>query len=246
MAQVDEHLIPIRLDIEHDQYRLKDTFMWNVTDTVVTPELFALSLCDDFNVPPNLFVSKIVSAINERIAEYKDQIAPLEQAPAGLSRGKFDPDGEAATKGLIEVFRKAREEAWGDDGGPQPDLIDMMGEGEGEGEGSVPSPPSVDLRTDPGVADEGVKIVVDGDLEGDETMVDQDRMDVKREHMDLDGTDAGDEHNPMDDLKTVGTDNDMEEEDDVDRPMTVEEAMSCLPFDTVEDLRVLIKVSSKF
>lgn len=31
MAQVEDHIIPIRLDIEHDHFRLKDTFMWNVS-----------------------------------------------------------------------------------------------------------------------------------------------------------------------------------------------------------------------
>lgn len=29
MADVDDHLIPVRLDLEHDHWKLKDTFMWN-------------------------------------------------------------------------------------------------------------------------------------------------------------------------------------------------------------------------
>jgi SWI/SNF-related matrix-associated actin-dependent regulator of chromatin subfamily B protein 1 len=29
MANVEDHVIPIRLDMEEGQYKLKDTFMWN-------------------------------------------------------------------------------------------------------------------------------------------------------------------------------------------------------------------------
>ena len=29
MAKVEDHLVPVRLELEHDQYRLKDTFLWN-------------------------------------------------------------------------------------------------------------------------------------------------------------------------------------------------------------------------
>ncbi len=29
-AATEERLIPVRLDIEHDQWRLRDTFVWNV------------------------------------------------------------------------------------------------------------------------------------------------------------------------------------------------------------------------
>lgn len=29
MANVEDHVVPVRLDIEEGQYKLKDTFMWN-------------------------------------------------------------------------------------------------------------------------------------------------------------------------------------------------------------------------
>lgn len=29
MADVEDLVIPIRLDLDHDHYKLKDTFMWN-------------------------------------------------------------------------------------------------------------------------------------------------------------------------------------------------------------------------
>ena len=71
----------------------------------MTPELFAQSLCEDFNVPSHHFVPKIVAAIVERAAEYRDQVLPiLQRVPDDACRGQLDPDGEAAA-----VFRRARE-----------------------------------------------------------------------------------------------------------------------------------------
>ena len=29
MANVEDHVVPVRLDLEHDHWRLKDTFAWN-------------------------------------------------------------------------------------------------------------------------------------------------------------------------------------------------------------------------
>ncbi len=63
---------------------------------MVTPELFAQSLCDDFKVPHNHFVPKIVAAIKDRIQEYQDQVLPLiNTALSGrdpYDRGKLDED----------------------------------------------------------------------------------------------------------------------------------------------------------
>jgi hypothetical protein len=59
-----EMLVPIRLKIDHDHYRLRDAFTWNLngklrrciyhehvlttnTDSI-TPDIFAQCLCDDF------------------------------------------------------------------------------------------------------------------------------------------------------------------------------------------------------
>lgn len=229
MAQVEDHLIPIRLDIEHDQLRLKDTFTWNVTDTVVTPEMFAHSLCDDFGFPPNHFVPKIVAIIQERIAEYKDQIAPIEQVSMGVkgTQGKLDPEGPEG-QAVIDVFRKAREEQWS--------AVTRLGSiGHGEGEGSIDSAPSVDLRTDPGDgADDEVKIVLDGE-EGQvvENLGTEADVSIKKEQQE--------EHELR---KEDDEGEEVDEEDDGERPMTVAEVTARLPSDSVEDLRFLIKVGS--
>ncbi|WWC92081.1 uncharacterized protein L201_007035 [Kwoniella dendrophila CBS 6074] len=110
MAQVEDQLVPVRLDLEHDNFRLKDTFMWNCSDKVVTPELFAQSLCDDFQVPAQHFLSRIVAAIQERVQEYQDQVLPIVQRlPKEDYKGKLDPEGDGEARAMFEIFRRVRE-----------------------------------------------------------------------------------------------------------------------------------------
>jgi SWI/SNF-related matrix-associated actin-dependent regulator of chromatin subfamily B protein 1 len=156
MAEVEDHVIPVRLDLEHDHFRLKDTFLWNVSDKVVTPEIFAQGLCDDFKVPVQHFASKIVAAIQERVKEYQDQVMPmLTHSPDGeVLRGKLDPDGEGEAKALYEVFRRAREgsEEIRTDGGEEDTRVKVAGEDEEgvltveEAMEALPVLPEEDLR----------------------------------------------------------------------------------------------------
>jgi SWI/SNF-related matrix-associated actin-dependent regulator of chromatin subfamily B protein 1 len=51
-ADQKEELVPIRLDIELENVKLRDTFTWNLHDRIVPPELFAQQLVEDFQLPP--------------------------------------------------------------------------------------------------------------------------------------------------------------------------------------------------
>lgn len=53
-AEQLEELVPVRLDIEMDKLKLRDTFTWNLHDRVVAPELFAQTLVEDFKIPDEL------------------------------------------------------------------------------------------------------------------------------------------------------------------------------------------------
>ncbi|KAI9801104.1 MAG: SWI/SNF chromatin-remodeling complex subunit [Piccolia ochrophora] len=46
-----EELIPVRLDIDWEKIRLRDSFTWNLHDRVISPELFAEGLVEDFRIP---------------------------------------------------------------------------------------------------------------------------------------------------------------------------------------------------
>lgn len=54
-ADMPEELVPVRLDIEFDRIKLRDTFTWNLNDRTISPDLFAETLVEDFNLPPETF-----------------------------------------------------------------------------------------------------------------------------------------------------------------------------------------------
>lgn len=71
VADQDAILVPIRLDIDTDDYRLRDTFTWNVNEQLMTPESFAEILCDDLDLPTAKFVPEIAQSIRNQIAEFE-------------------------------------------------------------------------------------------------------------------------------------------------------------------------------
>lgn len=50
-AEYLEELVPVRLDIELDKLRLRDTFTWNLNDRLVAPMHFAETLVEDLKLP---------------------------------------------------------------------------------------------------------------------------------------------------------------------------------------------------
>lgn len=88
VAEDEEVLVPIRLNLEYESFRITDCFLWNLNEKVLTPEMFALSLCYDLDLPvpnPNLmmggaggpsfgsdsYVAQIAGAIKSQLAEFK-------------------------------------------------------------------------------------------------------------------------------------------------------------------------------
>ncbi|KAH8553032.1 hypothetical protein BGW37DRAFT_423033 [Umbelopsis sp. PMI_123] len=69
-TQKEEKLVPIRIDLEAEGYRLSDTFTWNLNETVITPDAFAAVLCDDLGLPAPLFATDIAKAIREQAEDY--------------------------------------------------------------------------------------------------------------------------------------------------------------------------------
>ncbi|CAG8563426.1 10965_t:CDS:2, partial [Paraglomus brasilianum] len=70
-AEQREVLIPIRLDIDFENYRLRDTFTWNLNEKLITPEDFAQILCNDLDIPESTFIPVIASSINSQIHDYE-------------------------------------------------------------------------------------------------------------------------------------------------------------------------------
>uniref|UniRef100_A0A060TCN0 ARAD1D00902p n=1 Tax=Blastobotrys adeninivorans TaxID=409370 RepID=A0A060TCN0_BLAAD len=74
IANKEELLVPIRLNLEYDNHRLTDFFMWNINEEVITPEAFAMITCTDLDLPVG-FTQNIVQAIRNGVAEYSEAAA---------------------------------------------------------------------------------------------------------------------------------------------------------------------------
>ncbi|KAF9578131.1 SWI/SNF chromatin-remodeling complex subunit, partial [Lunasporangiospora selenospora] len=84
-AQKDDVLVPIRLEVEVDGLVLRDTFTWNLHETLVTPEHFAEVLCEDMQLPPQQFGPHVSKAIREQIQDYHlPAIGSVDQEPESL------------------------------------------------------------------------------------------------------------------------------------------------------------------
>ncbi|KAG2185375.1 hypothetical protein INT44_002166 [Umbelopsis vinacea] len=114
--QKEERLVPIRIDLEAEGYRLSDTFTWNLNETVISPEAFAAVLCDDLSLPAPLFATDIAKAIREQTEDYylhapaipeSDKSSPpchqlQETAPSGLELRTLDIT--VGNRALIDQF----------------------------------------------------------------------------------------------------------------------------------------------
>ncbi|KAG2232718.1 hypothetical protein INT48_000075 [Thamnidium elegans] len=69
-ATKEDVLVPIRIDLEHEGYKLRDTFTWNLNEQLITPEQFADVICEDLKLPQNIFMEQIAKAIKEQIDDY--------------------------------------------------------------------------------------------------------------------------------------------------------------------------------
>lgn len=68
-----EDLVPIRLDIEWDKVKIRDTFTWNLHDHVTSPDLFAEKLVEDLGLPLESYVPlvrQISQSIQEQVSDY--------------------------------------------------------------------------------------------------------------------------------------------------------------------------------
>ncbi|KAI9723439.1 MAG: hypothetical protein M1812_001323 [Candelaria pacifica] len=78
-----EELIPVRLDIDWDKIKLRDTFTWNLHDRVISPELFAEQLVEDFKLPPETsgpVMQQVCHALTEQIQDFYPQVFIDEEA----------------------------------------------------------------------------------------------------------------------------------------------------------------------
>ncbi|KAI0768187.1 hypothetical protein BD413DRAFT_614533 [Trametes elegans] len=69
-AKRPEQLVPIRLEFDVDHHKMRDTFVWNLNDPIVTPEIFAQSIVDDYALASS-YLAVITKSIQEQLSDYK-------------------------------------------------------------------------------------------------------------------------------------------------------------------------------
>ena len=69
-AEQHEELVPVRLDIELDKLRLRDTFTWNLHEKLISQDMFTDYLLEDLKIP----LESIPEVTRQVRAEMQDQI----------------------------------------------------------------------------------------------------------------------------------------------------------------------------
>eukprot|EP00095_Tigriopus_kingsejongensis_P012433 maker-scaffold924_size80766-snap-gene-0.20 protein:Tk12433 transcript:maker-scaffold924_size80766-snap-gene-0.20-mRNA-1 annotation:"swi snf-related matrix-associated actin-dependent regulator of chromatin subfamily b member 1" len=69
-ANLAEVLVPIRMDMDIEGQKLRDTLLWNKNETLISPEMFAEVICDDLDLNPVNFVPAIAAAIQQQLDSF--------------------------------------------------------------------------------------------------------------------------------------------------------------------------------
>ena len=85
LKQADQHeeLVPVRLEVEWDKVRLRDTFTWNLHERLVHVELFASQLVEDMGLKPPAsqpVYNQVVQQMREQLNDFYPLVYSEEDA----------------------------------------------------------------------------------------------------------------------------------------------------------------------
>lgn len=78
-AEQHEELVPIRIDVDYEKVKLRDTFTWNLHDRLVTVELFARQLLEDLGLTPQkdpTLYSPVLAQVGRQIVDQLEDFYP--------------------------------------------------------------------------------------------------------------------------------------------------------------------------
>ncbi|RDB14786.1 Chromatin structure-remodeling complex subunit sfh1 [Hypsizygus marmoreus] len=64
-------LIPIRVEFETETHRVRDCFVWNLNETLIRPEMFAKTFCNDLDLPLTPWQETVANQIRAQIEEHE-------------------------------------------------------------------------------------------------------------------------------------------------------------------------------
>ncbi|KAJ6783079.1 hypothetical protein PWT90_10051 [Aphanocladium album] len=72
-AELHEELVPVRIEVEWDKFKVRDTFTWNLHDRLLAVELFAAQLVEDIGIKPPAaqpVFDQIVGQMREQLNDF--------------------------------------------------------------------------------------------------------------------------------------------------------------------------------
>ncbi|CAD6891773.1 unnamed protein product [Tilletia laevis] len=92
-AAQGECLIPVRIELETESHRIRDVFVWNMREKLITPSQFARLLLSDMELPYEPFAAQIEAAINQAIEDAN---------AAGIGHSDFETGNEDDIRVIVE------------------------------------------------------------------------------------------------------------------------------------------------
>ncbi|KAI0331910.1 SNF5-domain-containing protein [Cubamyces sp. BRFM 1775] len=93
-AEKPTALIPIRVEFETDTHRIRDCFVWNLNETLITPESFARIFCADLDLPSQPWVDTIAAQIRAQIEDHEGVASTYLGADAEMTEPEDESPGE--------------------------------------------------------------------------------------------------------------------------------------------------------
>ncbi|KAI7897650.1 uncharacterized protein BX663DRAFT_527449 [Cokeromyces recurvatus] len=103
VSETTEILVPIRLDIDLDDVKLRDVFLWNMNEQYLTPEMFAELLCEDLQLDTTKFIKPISESIRAQVIDF-EAVYEYELPNGGNKRVEINLDLQIGKVNLRDKF----------------------------------------------------------------------------------------------------------------------------------------------
>lgn len=93
-AEKPTALIPIRVEFETETQRIRDCFVWNLNESLITPETFARIFCTDLDLPLHPWVETIAAQIRAQIEDHEGVATTYLGADAEMAEAEDESAGD--------------------------------------------------------------------------------------------------------------------------------------------------------
>ena len=93
-AEKPTALIPIRVEFETDSLRIRDCFVWNLNEELITPEAFARTFCSDLDLQQETYADIVANQIRAQVEEHEGVASMYLGADADISEEEDETQGD--------------------------------------------------------------------------------------------------------------------------------------------------------